>query len=209
METANRPARRRSTRRFTNDTDEIVSAIETAPPAAETVDDNFERRPMRPSMREDNPRDAAAKRAAEIRGHLPGVEENTDEFFIPAGMIPDGWTYEWKRHTVYGAEDPAYQVALARTGWEPVPLRRHPKMMPVNWKGETIERKGVILMQRPKEITDTVEETNRRRARNQVRAKEQQLAAAPPGTMEREFSDPRTKPQIRKSFEAMPVPADE
>ena len=168
-----------------------------------------ERPAMRPQMREDDPRSAAAKRAAEILGHLGDMDDGTDEFYIPVAQVPDGWSYEWKRKLVYGAEDPAYQVALARTGWEAVPARRHPEMMPANWKGETIERKGMILMQRPREITDRVDQLNKQRARNQVRAKEQQLAAAPPGSMEREYSDPRTRPSIKKSFEAMPIPADE
>jgi hypothetical protein len=168
-----------------------------------------ERPAMRPAMREDDPRSAASKRAAEILGHLGDLDEGTDEFYFPTAQIPDGWSYEWKRRAVYGAEDPAYQVALARTGWEPVPATRHPEMMPAGWKGNTIERKGMVLMQRPKEITDRVEDMNNRRARNQVRAKEQQLAASPPGTMEREFSDARSRPQIKKSFEAMPIPKDE
>jgi hypothetical protein len=164
---------------------------------------------MRPALRDDDPRAAAKRRAAEILGHIGGMDEGTDEFFIPPEIIPDGWTYEWKRRMVQGQEDPAYQVALARTGWEPVPVRRHPELMPGNWKGDTIERKGQILMQRPQEITERVEQLNRQRARNQVRVKEQQLAAAPPGSMEKEFSDPRSRPVIKKSFEAMPIPKDE
>lgn len=182
--------------------DNTIEAIETVAPA-EPV-----RRDMRPPLREEDPRAAAARRTAEILGHLGGISEGTDKFYVSPDMIPDGWTYEWKRRTVMGQEDPAYQVALARTGWEPVPLQRHPEMMPVNWKGNTIEVEGMMLMQRPKEITDRIEELDRRAARNQVRTKEQQLATAPPGTMEKEFSDPRTKPQIKKSYEAMPVPAD-
>lgn len=177
-------------------------------PEAEDLADDV-RPAMRPELREDDPRAAAKKRAAEILGHLGDMDEGVDEFYISADMVPDGWTYEWKRRTVYGQEDPAYQVALARTGWETVPARRHPEMMPVNWKGETIERKGMVLMQRPREITERVEQIEQRKARNQVRAKEQQLNATPPGTMEKEFSDPRTRPQIKKSYEAMPIPRDE
>lgn len=164
---------------------------------------------MRPAMRDDDPRAAAKRRAAEILGHIGDMDEGVDEFYFSPDQVPDGWTYEWKRRTVMGQEDPAYQVALARTGWEPVPARRHPEMMPAGWKGDTIERKGMVLMQRPREITERIEELDRRKARNQVKAKEQQLAAAPPGTMEKEFSDPRTRPTIKKSFEAMPVPRDE
>ena len=164
---------------------------------------------MRPPLRDDDPRAAAKRRAAEILGHLGTMDEGVDEFYFSPDQIPDGWTYEWKRRTIMGQEDPAYQVALARTGWEAVPASRHPEMMPAGWKGNTIERKGMILMQRPQEITERVEELDLRKARNQIKAKEQQLNAAPPGSMEKEFSDPRTRPVIKKSFEAMPIPKDE
>ena len=182
--------------------DNTIEAIETVAPA-EPV-----RRDMRPPLREEDPRAAAARRTAEILGHLGGINEGTDKFYVSPDMIPDGWTYEWKRRTVMGQEDPAYQVALARTGWEPVPLQRHPEMMPVNWKGTTIEVEGMMLMQRPKEITDRIEELDRRAARNQVRTKEQQLATAPPGTLQSEYTNDKTRPKISKSYEAMPVPAD-
>lgn len=188
------PGRRRRARRI--EEEDIAPAEDTRPA-------------MRPELRDDSPRAAAARRAAEILGHLGDMDEGTDEFYIPADAIPDGWTYEWKRRLVQGQEDPAYQVALARTGWMPVPAARHPEMMPSGWKGTTIERKGQVLMERPAEITERVEDLDRRKARNQVKAKEAQLATAPPGTMEKEFSDPRTRPQIKKSYEAMPIPKDE
>lgn len=163
---------------------------------------------MRPDLRDDDSRAAAKKREIEILGHLGDMDEGVDEFYVSPDMIPDGWTYEWKRRTVYGQEDPAYQVALARTGWEPVPARRHPEMMPVNWKGEAIERKGMILMQRPKAITERIEALDLRKARNQVRVKEEQLATTPPGTMQSEYTNPKSKPKISKSYEAMPIPKD-
>ena len=87
------------------------------------------RPPMRPAMREDDPRVAAALRAAEIRDQFENVDEGVDEFRTPEA--PDGWTYEWKRRTLLGQEDPAYQVELARMGWEPVSTNRHPNMMPI------------------------------------------------------------------------------
>ena len=164
---------------------------------------------MRPELRDDDPRAAAKRRAAVILGHLGSMDEGIDEFYFSPDQIPDGWTYEWKRRTIMGQEDPAYQVALARTGWEAVPSRRHPEMMPAGWKGETIERKGMVLMQRPREITERIEELDLRKARNQIKAKEQQLNAAPPGTMQSEYTNAKTKPKISKSYEAMPIPSDD
>jgi len=78
-------------------------------------------------------------------------------------------------------------------------------MMPKgNW--QTIERDGMILMERPKVLTDDVHRENLRKARLQVKAKEAQLNQAPDGTFERD--DPRVKPSIKKSFEAMKIDSD-
>ncbi len=161
------------------------------------------REDMRAGQREEDPRARAERRTAEIRKHLKGdTSDGADRFFIDPYIIPDGWSYEWKRKTIWGKEDPAHEVELARQGWETVPATRHPQMMPKgNW--QTIERDGMVLMERPKELTDDVHAQNLRRARLQVRAKEAQLNQAPEGTFDRD--DPRVKPSIKKSFEAMKI----
>jgi hypothetical protein len=160
---------------------------------------------IRPPLREEDPRAAAARRAAELREHLgDDIIDAQDDFYIPPDEIPDGWTYEWKRHSTYGMEDPAYQIQLAREGWEPVPVSRHPWMMPDGMASQTILRKGMILMQCPTEIVDERKAAELRKARLQVRHKEQQIAGTPDGTMTRD--DARVRPQIKKSYEAMPIP---
>lgn len=166
-----------------------------------------ERPPLRPEVREEDPRERAAKRAAEIRGHIGGLDEGTDEFYVDPSVIPPGWTYEWKRRLTYNQEDPSYQVHLARMGWEPVPASRHPEMMPSGTASKTIERKGMVLMERPTDITNEAVLIKQRRARMQVRAKEEQLAAAPQGQFERSNKDaPLVK--VKKSYEAMPIPEE-
>lgn len=130
----------------------MEDVFEPAPQAAPIAPSRPE---MRPTMREEDPRARAARRAAELRDHRNGdMDEGIDEFYIDPADIPEGWSYEWKRRTVLGAEDPAYQVALARAGWEPVPTSRHPSYMPMGGDYPFIERKGMILMERPLEITD-------------------------------------------------------
>ena len=163
-----------------------------------------ERPAMRPAMRDDDPRAMAARRAAEIRGHLGNMDEGTDEFRAP--KPPDGWEYEWKRKTVLGQEDPAYQVHLARMGWEPVPTSYHPEMMPGMGNFPNIERKGQTLMMRPAVISDEARAIERKRARDQIRAKEAQLNAAPDGHFERD--DPRVRPNIKKGYSPIEVPSD-
>lgn len=161
---------------------------------------------MRPSMREEDPRTRAARRAAELRDHRNGeMDEGVDEFFIDPSDIPEGWAYEWKRKTVLGAEDPAYQVALARAGWEPVPTNRHPSYMPMGGDYPFIERKGMILMERPKEITDEARSIELRKARQQVRQKEAQLNSAEGGQFERSNKD-QSLVKINRSYESIPIP---
>lgn len=161
--------------------------------------------PMREAPRPDM-RAAAERRAAEIMGGMDfATETGTDKFHVNPADIPDGWTYEWKRRTIYNQEDPAYQVNLARTGWEPVPADRHPDMMPAGGKHKTIERDGQVLMMRPQVITERFKSAELKASRDQVRVKEQQLTNAPPGTFER-GTHQNVRPKVSKSYEAMPVP---
>jgi hypothetical protein len=156
-----------------------------------------------PMVKEEKPRDAAA-RAAELKNHND-TDFGTDDFFVEPGIIPTGWSYEWKRHTVLGAEDPAHQVALARKGWEVVPASRHPEMMPLGYTGVMILRKGVVLMERPLVITEEARSIEHRRARLQVRAKEEQLSASKPGEFERSHQG-ENMAKIKKGYESMPIP---
>lgn len=160
------------------------------------------RKPMREDANDSKAR--AAQRAAELRGHLGDLDDGTDDFYVDMNSIPDGWEYQWKRHTVYGQEDPSYQIALARAGWTPVPASRHPEMMPSGGNHEIILRKGLILMECPKEIVDEYRRIDQKNARDQIRHKEAQIAGAPDGTMTRDHAQAR--PKISKSFEAMPIP---
>ena len=157
---------------------------------------------------EDDPRLRAAARAAELREHRGSMDEGTDKFYIDPRVIPDGWSYEWKTHTVLNQPNPSYQVQLARAGWEPVPRYRHPEMMPDNYPGETIERDGQILMERPAEITDEAKARDLRTARAQVRQKEAQLNGQPAGPSSP--FDPTNKGtsmvNIKKSYEPMTIP---
>lgn len=161
---------------------------------------------MKEPVKRDDSRARAAERAAELRGHLGNLDEGTDDFYVSPDEIPDGWTYEWKRHTVYGQEDPAYQVQLAREGWTPVPASRHPNMMPVGAAESVILRKGCILMECPTEIVVERKMIEKKKARDQVRHKEAQIAGTPEGTLTRD--DARVRPQIKKSYEAMPIPKE-
>lgn len=175
----------------------------------QVVENSVPRAEMRSEMKGESSLDRAKRRTAELSGQLEHVNEGGDKFYIDPDMVPEGWTYEWKRRLLLGAEDPSHMVELARAGWVPVPLDRdnkHLAYMPSGWPGNNIERDGMVMMERPSEV---VEEARRRLdylARKQVRDKEAQIAGTPDGTLTRDHVQAR--PQIKKSYEAIPVPKD-
>lgn len=128
----------------------------------------------RPVMHSEEPRRDAAARAKEILEHLGTLGEGGDKFYIDPTVIPDGWTYEWKRLTLYNQADPSYQVELRQTGWEPVPASRHRSLMPDDVRDGPIVREGLQLMERPKEVTAAVVNMDKVRAQTQMRDKKDQ-----------------------------------
>jgi hypothetical protein len=157
--------------------------------------------------RAEDPRVRAAKRALELREHMGTVDDGGNQFYVDPRIIPDGWSYEWKTRTVLNQENPGYQVKCASTGWEDVPAHRHPQMMPVEYKGMTIDRMGMRLMERPLEITEEVKARDLKNARDQVRQKEAQLTGAPAGTFERDNKG-NTLVNVKKSYAQIPIPRE-
>lgn len=150
---------------------------------------------------------AADERAKAIADNDDGSLDRTDHFYFDREIIPAGWDYQWKRKSVHGEEDPSYTVNLQLAGWTPVPARRHPEMMPTGYRGDTIERKGQILMEMPKSVVDRRRLMDKKQAMDQVRVKEQQLASTPPGTFER--ADPRgSMAKVGRSYAPLHVPGD-
>lgn len=150
----------------------------------------------------------AAERTATLLGHGGLDEEASDNFAIPDEMIPEGWTYEWKRISTYGKEDPSYEVATARKGWEAVPAERHPELMPKDGKHSTIDRDGMRLCERPAEITARAKEREFRAAKAQMRAKEEQLGAAPDGQFARVDQKGKSTVKVDKKYEYIPIPEE-
>ena len=142
----------------------------------------------------------AEARLKEIEKLNDGLDPE-DQYAAPEP--PDGFEYEWKRKTIYGQEDPTYAVELIRQGWEAVPLSRHREMMPHGWAGETIERGGNVLMERPKVLCERSRLRDKQKTAQELREKEIQLGVAPRGQFDRNSA------RVRKTFEPMAIPNDD
>ncbi len=164
-----------------------------------------EAEPVKPPLDDSNAR--AARRARELRALGNVTTQEGDIYYIDPRIVPAGWTYEWKRYKLVGEKDDSYQTELRYRGWDEVPCARHPSMMPQHHMGNTIERKGMVLMERPKEITAEVQATERRKADDQVRTRKQQLANAPPGQFDR--VDGHGAPQVKVHTEYAPIAKDD
>lgn len=107
-----------------------------------------------------------------------------NKFEVAKSDIPAGMSYQWNNHSIFGQEQHAYSAFMAQQGWEPVPASRHPHLMPPGYEGPIIVD-GQVLMERPTELTIEALQEELDRARGEVRLKEEQLGAAPQGTMPR------------------------
>jgi hypothetical protein len=72
--------------------------------------------------------------------------------------------------------------------------------MPDGYKGP-IERGGLMLMERPMELTLEAREEAERDAREVVRVKEEQLGMTPAGTLTREHPSVRANTYVNRGYE--------
>lgn len=106
---------------------------------------------------------------------------NVDRFYIPDHLIPAGYTYEWKREFLYGQRDDAHITHLHDNGWRPVVHGAHKGYFSsVSDPTEIIRRDGMMLMERPAELTRQAREEDFQAAQMLVEAQKQQLTGAIP-----------------------------
>lgn len=119
--------------------------------------------------------------------------------------IPSDISVEWKRFSNVGADDPFYLSRMEEQGWLPVDPRQHPDWVPLppGYDKPHIIKDGLILMERPKELTEEARAENEVLANRQIREAEQRLGKTPKGEMTRE--EPGVKPKIVKEYGRMTV----
>lgn len=177
-----------------------------APPQAEALREDPRAADVRADLRAEDPRAEAERIAAEWFGHLDSLGPHKDKYYVDPTKIPDGWSYEWRTYTVVGKENPQYQVQMQRAGWRPVPTKRHPELMPKDWAEGVILIDGMMLMERPKAITDFQRERDKREANAPIENIRAKLSGVPQGHFPRD-ADPRTAPQVKVAYQAPDIPA--
>lgn len=119
-------------------------------------------------------------------------EERGDKYHVPPDLIPHGMTYQWCRAFYMGVEDRRNIATLMRNRWTPVPADREGHEIfggddtqpdPVTGRKHPYEGgillDGLLLMERPVEITNIVRQRDEQRARGQVRSQIERLKLVP------------------------------
>lgn len=150
------------------------------------------------------------------RSSTPRRRRQTSDnpFHIAAIEIPDGSTWEWKRVSTFGQVDVENQITAKEAGWLPVtwemrdPMTRPPGLTEIGMK-EPVIRKGLMLMERPVELTQEAIGEERQRANQQVTDKFRELGQAPADTMTRQH--PNLKNRIQRDYApaGISVPGDD
>ena len=121
--------------------------------------------PMRPVQRSDQ----RTPQRVVIRTAL-------NRFDLDERKIPPNMTYEWKCKTIMGAENTEGLINYEANGWTTVPPERHSELTGSRASQmREIVRGGLVLMERPKELTAQARDIDDFEARNQVASQMQRL----------------------------------
>lgn len=121
------------------------------------------------------------------------VQSGADKrFYMDPDSIPTGMDYNWKRITVKGEQDTEHQIDCAEAGWTPVPAERHPdKAGRKAEPGSMIIRGGLVLMERPTELTREASDEDEGKAKDQLRTQFARLGQTDRGALPREVRKAR------------------
>jgi hypothetical protein len=151
----------------------------------------------------------ARERISQLRAQYGDLDDEDgdsdvylDRFYCEA---PEGWTYEWKTHTVFGKTFPHYTNQLMRSGWSPVPAARVRHLLWPEYDSDSVIIDGLMLCERPQILTDRRRLRERQKAADQVRNSEAKLVDAPPGTAPRD-QHRKTQPRVGSTVGPIGVP---
>jgi hypothetical protein len=113
-------------------------------------------------------------KAGEFRGRngriLKFRGSDTNSFDVPEHLKEEGWTYQWQAWSIYGEPAPDLMDMLAN-GWDYVPADSDigNYFSASNDASGHVVIRGLVLMERPKELTDMYVAEARSKTRDQYR----------------------------------------
>jgi hypothetical protein len=157
----------------------------------EATEAPIKRGPGRPPLRAE-PRTSLRDR---LRANAPTILEGdgSDKFAVIGLDRHPGVSVQFKRYSIKGEHDPYHISQHRRNGWEPMQAEDFPEMAARDENGQIIPgsiiKEGMILMGRPKELTDQAEAALAAAARKQIHDQKVHVGLAPAGTLPRTGKD--------------------
>jgi len=153
--------------------------------------------------------------AADPNWETPNVGAEDDvgmgKLHIPKELVPDGFDVQYITDSVYGKEVPQHRAGFERKGWTPVHAGdlegSFDYLVPKGHKGE-INVDGLVLMYRPKHLSDKAKARDQRLAREQVAIKEQALTGQGLDVLGGDHPSARKSNFINRSVERIEVVRD-
>lgn len=171
-------------------TDETIAPVQDAP-KAKGWPKGLKRGPRTPRT-EREPQRASQRVSTYSGSRTPTgrISVSDDPYFIDVeSEVPEGMTWQWVTRTVMGKDDGKMRMhyaSMLRNGWVPVDAARVPQYGVVS--GE-VDLGGLVLCERPKEMTDEAQAEDYARATGQVRSQIQGLENTPPDSLPRKTKD--------------------
>lgn len=151
-----------------------------------------------PPMASDSPKPTrvAAERGDDWNNRTRKIKGQVDYFDMVKDEIPSGHSYEWKTYSIYGKVEVQAHLIQRENGWTPVPADRHPIMPRV---GDSIIHDGMILMERPKHLTDEARAEDSTAAAEALRMGKQQASRTEVGQLD------RMAPRVNLERQLLPI----
>lgn len=114
-------------------------------------------------------------------GDFSGIKREVDEakdfLYIPENLKPDGIALEWKRFSVLNKEDKKHRAETYRAGWRFVPSNSEgfADHFASFVSGDIFEYEGLVLMYRPKTMSDAAKKAEARKAGALVQDKMEEM----------------------------------
>lgn len=135
---------------------------------------------------------------------LRDEDDAGDQFYIDPNIVPDGWSYNFKRISVAGLEDVQHKARMRRMGWTPVPAVRHPELFGDIRDQDAPGIKGdQMLMERPVEFTRDAHMHDYKKARKHVADQSRKLQISSHDLL------PRRLIKQKKTFASVDIPDDD
>lgn len=170
-------------------------------------------RPRKNPLERQPPREYKMRARPNWETYDAGDEETPDKLRIRDGLIPEGMSAQWVTDSVLGQPVPQHRAQFERKGWTPVHQddfdgQFNGMFMPKDAPGE-INVDGLVLMMRPRELTNQARKKDRQAAYEQVAIKERALKGGDiPISLDARHPSAVNSNRITKTMERVVVPEE-